>query len=209
MAATSRTKASEARRREILLGALDCFAISGVAATTIEDIRARSEASVGSIYHHFGSKENLARTLYMDELRDYQAGFLRELKRHENAESGIRAVVAYHLTWVRRDAKRARYLLTTREADFMTEAEDAVQEMNRRFSEEIAAWRQPHIETGAILRLPADLYTPLLVGALHQFSRQWLAGRATSTMTEAQSVLAEAVWRTLKGSDSVSERGRR
>ncbi len=209
MSETTRSKASGARRRDILQAALDCFVISGVEATTIEDIRARSGASVGSIYHHFGSKENLARALYMDELRDYQEGFLRELKRHDDAESGIRAVVAYHLGWVSKDAKRARYLLSTREADFMTEAEDAVQEMNRKFYEKIAAWRQPHIETGALLRLPADLYTPLLVGSLHQFSRQWLAGRATSTIAEAQSVLAEAVWRTLKGRDSVGERSRR
>ena len=209
MSATTRTKASGARQREILLAALDCFVISGVEATTIEDIRARSGASVGSIYHHFGSKENLARALYVDELRGYQEGFLRELKRHDDAEPGIRAVVAYHLAWVSKNAKRARYLLSTREADFMTEAEDAVQEMNQRFFEEIAAWRQPHIETGAILRLPADLYTPLLVGPLHQFSRQWLAGRATSTIAEAQSVLAEAVWRALKGSDSAAQRRRR
>ncbi len=209
MPATLRTKASGARRREILLAALDCFVISGVEATTIEDIRARSGASVGSIYHHFGSKENLARALYIDELRDYQEGFLRELKRHDDAESGIRAVVAYHLAWISKDAKRARYLLTTREADFMTEAEDAVQEMNRRFFEEVASWRQPHIEAGAILRLPADFFTPLLVGPLHQFSRQWLAGRATSTITEAQSVLADAVWRALKGRDNAAERSRR
>ena len=141
----------------------------------------------------------------MEALRDYQEGFLRELKRHSDAESGIRAVVAYHLSWVSNNGNWARYLLATREADFMVEAEDTVQEMNVSFSEELAAWRQPHIESGAMVRLPADLYRPLLVGPLHEFSRQWLSGRGTSTMAEAQSVLADAIWQAMKGSEGPPE----
>ena len=83
----------------------------------------------------------------------------------------------------------------------MVEAEDTVQEMNLTFSEELAAWRQPHIESGAMVQLPEDLYRPLLVGPLHEFSRQWLAGRGTTTMAEAQSVLADAIWQAMKGSE--------
>ena len=202
---TTRASASRTRRQEIMLAALDCFTSAGVEATTIEDIRARSHASVGSIYHHFGSKERLAGALNVEALRDYQQGFLRELKRHSNAEPGIRAVVAYHLSWVSKNANWARFLLATREADFMIEAEDTVQEMNLTFSEELAAWRQPHIESGAMVQLPEDLYRPLLVGPLHEFSRQWLAGRGDSTIAEAQSVLAEAVWQSLKGREAEHE----
>lgn len=205
MPPTSRVDASRARRKEILSAALDCFTAAGVEATTIEDVRARSGASVGSIYHHFGSKEKLAGALNVEALRDYQEGFLRELKRHSDAEPGIRAVVAYHLSWVRKNANWARYLLATREADFMVEAEDTVQEMNLRFSEELAAWRQPHIDSGAMVQLPADLYRPLLVGPLHEFSRQWLSGRGTTTMAEAQNVLADAIWQAIKGSGGTRE----
>ena len=205
MSPTSRAEVSRARRQEILLAALDCFTACGVEATTIDDIRARSGASVGSIYHHFGSKEKLAAALYLEALRDYQRGFLRELKRHGDAESDIRAVVAYHLTWVSKNANWARYLLGAREANFMIDAEDALREMNQTFSKEVATWRQPHIEAGTIARLPADLYRPLLVGPLHEFSRQWLAGRGDSTIAEAQSVLAEAVWQSLKGREAEHE----
>ncbi len=198
---TTRASASQTRRQEIMLAALDCFTAAGVDATTIEDIRARSGASVGSIYHHFGSKEKLAGALNVDALRDYQDGFLRELKRHSVAEAGIRGIVAYHLSWVSKNANWARFLLATREADFMAEAEDTVQEMNLSFYDELAAWRQPHIDSGAIVRLPADLYRPLLVGPLHEFSRQWLSGRGTSTIAEAQRVLADAIWQAYKGGE--------
>lgn len=190
--------ASHSKRRQILEAALHCFTTRGVEATTIEDIRARSNASVGSIYHHFGSKEELASALYLAGLQSYQEGFLRELKRHRKAESGIRAVVSYHLGWIRNRASLARYLLYSREAEFLAPAEGAINELNRPFADAIMAWLRPHVEGGIVADLPLDLFQPILVGPLHQFSRQWLAGRVTATMDEAQEVLGRAVWRALR-----------
>src|SRR5262249_4537599 len=115
---STRRHAPRDRRRIILMAALDCFTTQGVTATTIEEIRAKSGASIGSIYHHFGSKENLAATLYVEGLRDYQAGLLKDLRRRRGAETGIKAVVAYHLAWIRDHANWARYLLHMREAGF-------------------------------------------------------------------------------------------
>ncbi len=40
------------------------FTESGFAAATVDDVRRRSGASVGSIYHHFGGKQELAEALY-------------------------------------------------------------------------------------------------------------------------------------------------
>src|SRR5262245_62022698 len=108
---SARRRAPHDRRRIILRTALDGFTARGISATTIEDIRAKSGASIGSIYHHFGSKENLAATLYVEGLRDYQAGLLKDLRRCRSAETGIKAVVAYHLAWIRDHANWARYLL--------------------------------------------------------------------------------------------------
>lgn len=199
MKTATRSSSSETRRRQILEAALDCFTAHGVEATTISDIRSRCGASVGSIYHHFGSKEELAAALYMEGLRSYQDGFLRELKRHNHAESGVRAVVDYHLRWVSGKTDWARYLLYQREDSSITLAEDAIGAMNESFVAAMMSWLKPHIQTGAVARLPQDLYQPVLVGPLHHFSRQWLAGRTTSSMAEAQGVLAEVVWKALQG----------
>src|SRR5215470_3712527 len=85
---SARRQGSHDRQRAILMAALDCFSTRGVSATTIEDIRAKSGASIGSIYHHFRSKENLAATLYVEGLREYHAGLLRALRRCRSAEYG-------------------------------------------------------------------------------------------------------------------------
>ena len=199
MRTAPRSVATQTRRRQILEAALDCFTTHGVETTTIGDIRARCGASVGSIYHHFGSKEELAVALYLDGLRSYQDGFLRELRRHKDAESGVRAVVGYHLRWVSENISWARYLLYLREDDFIAPAEDAIGAMNEPFVAAMMSWLEPHVEAGYVARLPRDLYQPVLVGPLHHFSRQWLARRTTSSMAEAQGVLAEVVWKALQG----------
>ena len=59
------------RRRQILDAALASFLEKGYAATSIADIRARSGASTGSIYHFFSGKGALAEAL----LREAVAGW--------------------------------------------------------------------------------------------------------------------------------------
>jgi AcrR family transcriptional regulator len=196
-----RAAASETRRAQILQAALECFTSQGVDSTTIEDIRTRSGASIGSIYHHFGSKEDLAIALYIEGLRSYQDGFVRKLTRHRDAAAGIRAVVEYHLDWVSTSPDWARYLLYLREAEVITSAESALEAINRPFVTAMMDWLEPHIEAGTIVSLPQDLYQPIIVGPLHQFSRQWLAGRGASNIAEAQKVLAEAVWQALRAAE--------
>src|SRR4051812_40505721 len=100
------------RRSEIMDAALACFGERGYEETTIEEIRARSGASVGSIYHHFGGKDRIADALYTEALRDYQSGFL-DLLRHD-AERAIKGVVRHHLRWVEANPELARFLLADR-----------------------------------------------------------------------------------------------
>ena len=58
--------ARSSRKQEILQAALACFTEFGVEATTIEMIRDRSGASIGSLYHHFGNRERIIAVLYLE-----------------------------------------------------------------------------------------------------------------------------------------------
>ena len=102
---------SDIRRREIIQAALSCFVEYGYAATTMEDIRQRSKASNGSIYHHFKSKEQLANAVYLEGIIDYQSGVIALLDRNPGAREGIEAIIGHHLDWVSANPDWARYLL--------------------------------------------------------------------------------------------------
>ncbi|MEJ2715811.1 MAG: helix-turn-helix domain containing protein, partial [Deltaproteobacteria bacterium] len=112
------------RRQEIIQAALACFIEQGVAQTSMADIRRRSNASTGSIYHHFKSKEQLAAEVYLAGIGDYQDGFLAVLEEQRRARDGIFAVIRYHLEWVSGHPDWTRYLFQQAHAGFMASAKD-------------------------------------------------------------------------------------
>src|SRR5437588_11599542 len=150
------------RQEAILSAALDCFTERGFAATTVEEIRKRSGASIGAIYHHFGGKEGLAAELYVEGLRGYQQGFLRALERSDHAEAGVRALVHHHLRWMERSPKLARFLMNRRETELAVATEARVRELNRAFFPQVTAWVQRQVEAGGLRALPSDPWEPVL-----------------------------------------------
>jgi AcrR family transcriptional regulator len=188
------------RPSAILAAALECFDERGFAATTIDEIRARSGASIGSIYHHFGSKELIAAELYVSGLRAYQEGLGRALEqRLQDAEAGIRALVRHHLRWVERNPRLARFLMNRRETELRLATEVRVRELNREFLPRVSAWLERHVEAGAMRPLPRDLWEPVLLGPCQELARMWLAERTRISLRAAERELAEATWRAVKG----------
>jgi len=193
---------SEARRQEILQTALLCFSESGYLETTMTDICRRSKASVGSVYHHFNSKDELAAAVYLEGIARYQTGFIAELDSHPNARDGLTAMVRYHLRWIVEHPDWARFLFQKRQAQFMTTKEAEINEQNKAFFSKISDWFRPHVDNGLIRRLPRELYYFLLLGPSHDFARQWLAGQTRTGIADASNELADAAWRALKGDDT-------
>src|ERR671927_1577819 len=93
--------APRTRRREILDAALEVFTERGYHRAGIEEIRDRSGASIGSIYHHFGGKEEIAAALYVEGMADYQRSLSETVRATSGAEALVREMVRNHLRWVR------------------------------------------------------------------------------------------------------------
>jgi AcrR family transcriptional regulator len=189
--------ATQGRRREIIHAALGCFTEKSITGTSIEDICRRSGASVGSLYHHFISKERLASAVYLEGIRDYQSGLVRELERHEQAADGVRAVVRFHLKWVEKNPDWARFLFQQRHAMFMADSEDEFAHLNEDFIARMSAWFRKHIAAGEVRRLSPDLYPALLLGPSQEYARIYLTGTPATPIREAAAVLADAAWTAL------------
>ncbi len=70
----------EARRRLILTAAKDLFVRRGFARVTLDDIAGAVEFSKGTIYNHFGSKEEIFASLLLEHL-DSLLAYLRDAVR--------------------------------------------------------------------------------------------------------------------------------
>ena len=181
------------RKQEILGAALRGFAEKGLAGTTVQEVRRRSGASVGSIYHHFGDKEGIAAALYIDALRDYQEGFLAVLADGDDPELTVKALVRHHLRWVAADRDRARFLLS----GHPPRAADGIAELNRRILRATSDWLDTHVRAGRMQPVAFELFYALLIGPAQEFCRYWLEGRMRTSMRGAEAALAGAAWRAL------------
>lgn len=175
------------RREEILEAALDSLGAGGEA--TIEDVRRRSGASVGSIYHHFGDKDGILVALYTEIMREYQAGALRTLRAAADAEAGVKGLVRHHLRWVERNPERARFLLGGKVVREQAGAE--LKELNRSMFAAVGEWFE---QQAAIRPLPREVFYAVVFGPAQELCRSWLAGR-TGSLRRVADPLAEAAWR--------------
>jgi AcrR family transcriptional regulator len=187
------------RRQAILSAALQCFLDSSVSATTIDDLRLHSDASVGSIYHHFGSKEGVAAQLYLQIMSDYQGAFLDTLRRSRSARDGIMGTVRYHLHWVSSQPDRARYLFHYREHEVIRTSDGTIQALNAQFYAAATAWLRTHVAAGRIKSMPPRLYQALWMGPTLEYARQWVATAGPrSELSRVESALTRAAWEAVR-----------
>ena len=194
-----RKEQTQQRRIEVIEAALSCFTELGYAKTTMADIRKYSSASMGSIYHHFKSKEQLASMVYLEGIRSYQEGLLNIIEREKRTREGVQAIVAYHLKWVKDHPAWARYLTEMRHAEFMAGTESEFQELNAWFANGITTWVASHMQVGNLKPMSRDVFLALLLGPCQEYARQWLAGYAVLEPDAAGIALAEPIWLSLKG----------
>ena len=198
-----RARASEARRRDVLGAALACFTEIGIEATTVRDIQRRARCSIGSIYHHFGSKEGIAEELFLDIIARLNAGMLRKIRAARGAASSVRAVVEYYCEWATRNRARARYL-HSRDIDFSAQARARLKTLHRVHIAAVFAWFTPFVERGEMRRIPPETYVPLISGPIQEYVRRWLSGDHARSPRSVKSLFADAAWEAVRGRDEAS-----
>jgi AcrR family transcriptional regulator len=185
-------------RRQILSAVLSCFVEKGLVAASIEEIRLAAGASIGSLYHHFDSKDDLAAALFVEGLRDYQEGAVAELRAHRGAEEGVKAAAIHHLRWVMCHTELAYFIFSMGGLHSPGPRANELRDLNQAFFSEYKRWLSRHIRSGEIRKVPADLYYALWIGPAHELARHLLSGRVQTPWQQAADLLADAAWTALR-----------
>ncbi|GAA4569729.1 TetR/AcrR family transcriptional regulator [Planotetraspora kaengkrachanensis] len=184
-------------RTRIIEGALRRFSQDGVSATTLASLREESGVSVGSFYHHFASKEHVFGVLYAEILQAYQEAFIGELTRHDDARSGIEAIVALHMSWCGENPERARLLISERPPRREEPGGAEVNDGRRAFFRQVADWWRPHMKEGLLQPVHPTMCYVLWLGPAQEMCRLWFAGAHQPTEEEIRG-LGEAAWNSLR-----------
>ncbi len=187
-----------ARRESVLQAALACFTEQGVENTTIQDIQRKARCSVGSLYHHFGSKEGIAEELFIDSIERFNRGMLRKLKGSSGAEQSVKAVVRFYCDWTVRNRSLASYL-HSRDINFSDAARVRLKDIYRGYIGEVFAWFAPFVANGDMRALPREVYVPLISGPIQEYVRRWLSGHYDRSPGSLKALFAEAAWSAVKG----------
>jgi AcrR family transcriptional regulator len=167
-------------RADLLAAGLAVFDRDGFEGATVAAIRARARASNGSFFHFFGSKKELAGTLFLEVLQRYHAAMLAAVDASIGAEEGIAGLIRAHLDWVVNNRREARYLFEISRSDWADAVRDAQRAQNARLAEGIESWRTPLIARGELLPMAATLFFSQIIGPAQIFCRAWLSGRDRS-----------------------------
>ncbi len=191
---------TESRRAQILQAALACFLEKGVAGTSIAEIRRRSGASTGSIYHFFPSKEAIAVALYLDGLSGWTAATLN-VPPNSLAEEAIERIVCHAIDWGLQNGPLMRFMdenrfLLVRVAGLeeATAILLAAREQGERILELMA-------QGGKLRVRDWELCQPILLGPVQAWLQLHRHGQAITGPAEAKSALINAARRSLLRSD--------
>ncbi|WP_019624516.1 TetR/AcrR family transcriptional regulator [Thioalkalivibrio thiocyanoxidans] len=109
----------EGLRQRVLETALGLFSTRGYFNTSIHDIRREADVSIGSIYHHFGNKEALAKALYDDLLERMDAGLREVMEREQDCRARCDGIIAFLFQAATEEPRTMRFVLESRHREFL------------------------------------------------------------------------------------------
>ena len=192
-------------REDLLAAGLAVFDREGFDSATVAAIRTRARASNGSFFHFFGSKKELAGTLFLEVLQRYHAAVLAAIDTSVNAQDGIGRLIRAHLDWVVNNRREARFLFEISRSEWTEDVRDAQRIQNSRLAEGVERWREPLIARGELLPMTSTLFFSQIIGPAQIFCRAWLSGRDRTDPREQADILVACAIRALLAPKAIQE----
>ena len=167
-----------ATRQSIIDAALNSFNLVGYEATTVAAICQISGSSNGSFFHHFGSKEGLAGSIFLAGLSSYHAALVEKLHSCNQASKGIANLIGAHVSWVVEHRAKARFMFEHVRNEWLTPIKAEQQAQNFVLAEAIEAWRRPLIEKGELANISPLTFFSQVIGPAQLLCRIWLTSKA-------------------------------
>jgi TetR/AcrR family transcriptional regulator, repressor of fatR-cypB operon len=186
-------------RQRVLAAALKLFVEKGYFNTNVPDLSRESKCSVGSIYHNFKNKEEVARELYAESLKAFRSTLANSLRGATDPKDVVTITVRSFLTFSELNHQLSRYIWLCRHTEFLS---GVVQHPTRvgfdPLGRILTRALKKGMKEGKIRKLRANLIWNVLFGIPQSYVRDWLDKYNPEPPTKVADELAEMCWKALK-----------
>jgi AcrR family transcriptional regulator len=179
-------------RERIIAAALQLFTQRGYFSTTVPDMARTAQVSVGSIYHHFKDKEDVARALFVGLMEGLQEALAKIAHDNATAHDRCRAVMAmlFELTESNRDAMD--FMLYAKHRDFLPSERPMC---SSKPFETMRAFVQDGMGNGEIRNMDVMVATSCLFGGAIRLITARLDGVLAEPLPDRLDAVWECAWR--------------
>lgn len=188
---TTPVRSGDATRQRLLRAALELYTSIGFRGTTTPMIAERAGVAEGTIYRHFGSKEELLNEAYRGSQK-WAAGLVAELRdtRPTGAAEFLRRLGRRIVEGADRDPAAVRMVLHCREERYLDErSRESAREFRTSLQEIVAAGKSD----GVIRAGPAELWASLWL-AMVGFAAERVSSREWGLEHPQLGLTLEAAW---------------
>jgi len=185
-------------RERILAAALKLFVEQGYFNTNVPDLSRESQCSVGSIYHNFKNKEEVARALYEEGISSFRQALSEAVGDTKNTREVVVVLVSSFLQFSEVNHQISKYLWLCRHNEFMSgiikhPTMTGFDPLGRKLTTVLKA----AIRSGEIRALKAPIVWSILFGIPVGYIRDWLDGYNRESPSKVADEIADACWRCL------------
>lgn len=186
-------------RQRILAAALKLFVEQGYFNTNVPDLSRVSKCSVGSIYHTFKNKEEVATALYAEGIKAFRKALDDSINPKDEVAVQIRTLVRSFLHFSEVNHQLSKYIWLCRHNEFMTgiikhPTMIGFDTLGRTLTKTL----KDGIRAGKIKELRANILWSAIFGLPLAYVRDWLDGYNTIPPSAVAEELAEICWRAIK-----------
>lgn len=187
-------------RSALLDAAMALFLEKGFDDTAMEQVRQQAGVSNGSLYHHFPTKNHLARALYEQTLHAYHAAMLEVIRADPEAEVGVRGLVGAHMSWVADNPRGARVLHELRRTTAISGAEPDWGALNAEAFRALHRWCKARMDAGEMRALPFPVWIALVFAPMLALTPQWTRPGGPRLSPELRQAMGDAAWNAVQPS---------
>lgn len=180
-------------RPRILIASLKLFVDQGYFNTNIPDISRESKCSVGSIYHHFKSKEDIASALYSAALDCLRLSLYEQIEVETDTQIVIQKLIEAFLDFSQKHKRLSKYLWLNRHHEFLS---GKIQHPTRvgfdNLGRKLTTVIKTGIRNGEIINMEANILWSILFGTPISYVRDWLDGFNSTPPSEVKNTISRA-----------------